>query len=130
VSYKIDRENGTVTVLTEFLDTHETAREVRYVRRGRRLQSWSERYDFTSDNELKAGERFVGLWKYREIVMWDDTFSPYTEHKIGRIETPEEYRARRRWEGDQYRVGSSRSPMDSAARVTEGFSPMADYWNK
>ncbi len=117
-----------VTVLVEFLDVNETARETRYMRRGRRLSQWEARYDFTV--ERPEGEQWVGLWKYTEVVMWDDTFKPYIEHKLGKIETPAEYYARRRWEGDQYRVGSHKSPMDSAQRVSEGYSPMSDYWNK
>lgn len=126
VNYTVSPQS--VTVLVEFLVTNETAREVRFVRRGRRLMVWKARYDFV--NPVPSDATAIGSWEYREIVMWDDTFKPYVEHKIGRIESPAEYRARRAWEGDQYRVGSSRSPMDSAYRVTLGDSPMTDYWNK
>jgi len=123
---KYDIKSGErVTVLVEFLTTTETAREVRYTRRGKRLMSWEARYDYT---DIPEGE--LTNWKYSEVVMWDDTFEPYVENKIGRIESPAEYAERRRWEGEQYRVGSPRSPMDSAHRVTLGHTPMADYWNK
>lgn len=127
VKYNIEPHTK-ISVLTEFLVTTETNREVRFTRRGKRLAVWEARWDFTEPRE--PGELF--MWKYSEVVMWDDTFEPYTEHKIGRIETPEEYRARRIWEGEQYRVGSAKSPMDSAYRVTLGHTTdaMTNYWNK
>lgn len=122
-----------VTVLVEFLVTNETTREVRFMRRGRRLMVWEASPDGkVGRSGLVADDGDWMQWKYSEIVMWDDTFKPYIEHKIGRIETPAEYRDRRRWEGDQYRVGSSRTPMDSAYRVTLGHTTdaMTDYWNR
>jgi hypothetical protein len=122
--------DNAVTALIEFLVTNETAREVRYMRRGRRLMSWTRVVGDDLYADFGARQIVDGRWEYREIVMWDDTFKPYVENKIGRIETPAEYHARRRWEGEQYRVGSNRSPMDSAHRVTLGASPMEDYWNK
>ena len=120
-----------VTAVVDFITTTETAREVRYTRRGTRLMVWQATPDGKigrSDIVAESGDWMQ--WEYSDIVVWDDTFKPYTEIKFGRIETPAEYYARRRWEGDQYRVGSNHSPMDSAQRVAEGYSPMSDYWNK
>jgi hypothetical protein len=131
VKYTISDE--TVTVLVTFVVTNETNREVRYMRRGNRLMQWKLTTDGTgvgSKLVFPDGKPVIARWKYTEVVLWDDAFEPYIENKIGRSETPAEYHARRRWEGEQYRVGSSRSPMDSASRVTEGYSPMEDYWNK
>lgn len=111
-------DDASVRVQVTVYDTTETAREIRFRRRGIRLMSWT-------------GVRPNGTFeKYDEFTSWDDDFVPYVERRYGRTETPDERRARRDWEGMQYRVGTAKSPMDSAGRVLDGDSPMFDYWMK
>lgn len=113
-SYAID--TNVVTVTLTVYATRESVRETRFVKKGTRMMAWT-RADETS------------RWQYQEFTVWDTDFVPFTQHQIGKIESPAEYRARRQWEGDVYRPGSDRSPMDSAARAVE-YSPMTNYWNK
>lgn len=70
-----------------------------------------------------------GHWIREEMTVWDEDFTPYALHQVGRIETPAEYRDRREWEAMQYRVGSASNPMDNAERSSDPtYSPMHDYW--
>lgn len=127
VGYSITDE--TIAVTIEFYLTSETTRELRFTKKGTRMMVWTAAYDLTGDTSHILFGRGGRFWTYQEMVAFDPTFVPYIEHKIGRIESPAEYAERRRWEGEQYRVGSHKSPMDSAQRVCDGPSPMADYWN-
>lgn len=97
----------------------ETRRETRYVGAVIRMMIFS-RPEFD----------YCAPWSYEKIEVPDPDFVPYTDHMMGRIESPAEYAERRRWEGDQYRVGVSRFPMDSAARAAQGYSPMESDWLK
>lgn len=86
--------------------------------RGTRIMSWER--DETGNLSLTSS-----------MTMWDEDFVPYSDHKIGRVETPAEYHARRDWEGMQHRVGTHKSPMDNAERSADpSYSPMHDYWMK
>jgi hypothetical protein len=108
-----------VTVNLTVFEVEETVREDRFKRKGMRLLEW------TSSPDSLFG------WKYQTITLWDESFVPYAEHKVGRIESVKEYMDRRKWEGEVYRPGSERSPMDSAYRVTLGHTTtqMERYWN-
>ena len=117
VSYTISDEKVAVTL--EIYKVAETKRELRFLKKGLRLMHWS------------PSEYAVFGWKYQSMTVWDDDFTPYTELLVGKVETPAEYHERRRWEADCYRVGSHRTPLDNAARVTEGYTTeaMTKYWN-
>lgn len=116
---KLEITDESVTVVLDIYEVRETVRETRFIKHGVRLLNW------TSSSDSYFG------WKYTTMTAWDDDFKPFTEHKVGRIETPAEYMERRRWEGEVYRPGSDRSPMDSAYRVTLGHTTdaMTNYWN-
>jgi hypothetical protein len=122
-----------LSVTLDVYEVTETVRELRFVRHGKRMMIWTDvsdevHADPTAEYDVKGVTgRF---YKCMSMTLWDDDFVPFIEHRVGKIETPAEYAARRRWEGEQYRVGTSRNPMDSASRVTEGYSPMSDYWNR
>jgi hypothetical protein len=121
------------SVTLDVYEVAETVRELRFVKHGTRMMIWTEIYDFTDHTnapDVYARDGSMRAYKCTSMTLWDDDFVPFTEHRVGRIETPAEYAARRKWEGEQYRVGSDKSPMDSAYRVTLGDSPMADYWMK
>src|SRR4051812_11870735 len=98
-----------VAVSLEIFEVKETNREDKFTKKGIRLLNW------TKNLSARNG------WDYSIMTVWDEDFEPYSELKIGKIESPAEYIARREWEGMQYRVGTSHSPMDSASRVTEGY---------
>jgi len=108
--------DSTVSVWVQTHQYVETSREIRYNKRGTRLTVWT----------LHANGRVTK----DSFTAWDDTFVPFIEARFGRGETHKEYTDRRAWEGMQYRVGSRHSPMDSAQRASEGYSPMEDYWNR
>ena len=106
-----------ITVTVRVITVVDTVRETRYTGAVLRMQAWTRG---AADGRLA----------YQKFEVADDTFVPWTDHKLGKIETPVEYHDRRRWEGMQYRVGTESSPMDSAQRAAEGFSPMQQYWMK
>lgn len=111
-------EPGSVRVSVTVYETTQTAREIRFRRRGSRLMAWT-------------GVRPNGTFKkYDEFTVWDDDFTPYVERRFGRTETPEQTRERRDWEGMQYRVGTPKSPMDNAIVSADPSMPMFDYWMK
>jgi hypothetical protein len=124
-----------VSVTLQVLEVKETVRETRYLRRGVKMMIWTcvtgevNAYDAHYDVISGWGD----YWTFQSIVSWESDFTPYTEHKIGRIETPAEYAERRRWEGMQYRVGTSRSPMDNAevaACESDTTPAMYRHWMK
>jgi hypothetical protein len=114
-------EDEKVGVVLTIFEVTETKRELRFRKRGTRLMHWT--LDCTG--EYESG------WKYDSLTFWHDDFTPYTELVLGRVETPKEYYERRVWEGNVYRPGSDKTPLDSAARVTEGYTTesMTKYWN-
>lgn len=117
ISYQI--LDGMVLVALTVHRYTETVRETKLTHRGTRMIKFTESKDFP------------GIWEREESTMWDEDFTPYALHQVGRIETPAEYHARRRWEGMQYRVGSPSNPMDNAERSSDPtYSPMHDYWMK
>lgn len=92
--------------------------------RGTQLIVW------TPDRDGTYTDLFGGTWKVDSVTLWDDTFEPVEIHQIGRIETPAEYHARRRWEAQTYRVGTDKSPMDNADVSADPKMPMYNYWMK
>lgn len=123
--------DDTVSVTLKIYSVRETAREIRYEKSGLRMMVWKLCYDPADE---MPGYRLTPdeCWWFRSFTVWDDPedFTPFTERRFGHSLTPDEYTERREWEGMQYRVGTAKTPMDSAGRVTEGYSPMADYWNR
>jgi hypothetical protein len=124
--------DDTVTVTLKIYSVRETAREIRYEKSGLRMMVWKLAFD--PETETMPGYRLTPdeCWWFKSMTVWDDPedFTPWTEHRLGHVLTPEEYTERREWEGMQYRVGTAKTPMDSAGRVVDGPSPMSDYWNR
>ena len=112
--------SNTVSVTLDVFKVEETTRESRFVGRGTRMLVW------------ELDDTFANGWKYTCMTLWDDNFEPVAVNKIGRIESPAEYHARRDWEAMQYRVGNDKSPMDNAARTAEGLTTdaMTNHWNR
>lgn len=107
--------DNSITVQSDVYETTEGVREIRFSRHGMRLEAWT-RPDAHSP------------WKYDCITAWDEDFTPFYERRVGHSQTLAEYRARREWEGMQYRVGTAKSPMDNADRSSDPSAPMHDYW--
>lgn len=62
----------------------------------------------------------------------DDTFTPHAVHEAANQHRDErEQRERRTFEGDCYRPGASRFPMDNAQRTSEGYTTerMTKHWS-
>lgn len=62
----------------------------------------------------------------------DATFRPHAVHEgPGQVRDEHEQRTRRIYEGDCYRPGASRAPMDNAARTAEGYTTerMQKHWS-
>lgn len=85
---------------------------------------------------LKQGVRLVSYSretgeKIGEMISWDEVKPNVQIANFGRVETPEETRARREWEADAYRVGSTKNPLDNAARTADQFAhpTMTKYWS-
>ena len=115
VSYQI--MDGMVMVALTVHRYTETVRETKLTHRGTRMITFTE------------STVIPGWWDRQEMTLWDEDFTPYALHQVGRIETPKEYRERRDWEAMQYRVGTSSNPMDNAERSSDPtYSPMHDYW--
>lgn len=98
----------------------EMSRQTRYEKRGVKLLKFT-----------KVGSGYVLIGDPDDIfIMWDDNFVPTVEVPWGSFATPEQKLAKREWEADAYRVGSSRSPMDNAARTSEGHTTpaMERHW--
>lgn len=112
--------SDTIMVTFDIYEVVETIRESRFVKHGMRIVS------FTADETGHRG------FTTKSITVWDDDedFSPFTINKIGRIETPQEYAARRDWEAMQYRVGTLNNPLDNADRTAEGHTTasMQKHW--
>lgn len=131
--------NGTDTRLSITLDVYEvteSVRELRFVRHGKRMMIWTDQTTPVFHGEpveAPIKTEYGTYFSYMGIDLWDDDFVPFTEHRVGKIETPAEYRARRDWEAMQYRVGTPRSPMDNAevsACESDTTPAMYRHWNR
>lgn len=76
--------------------------------------------------------RDAGVWSRTDrFEAADEAFRPHAVHESGRAHRDEiEQAARRTFEGDCHRPGTSKSPMDSAERTSEGYTTdkMARHW--
>lgn len=84
------------------------AREIRFTARGTKMIVWD-----------RDATQWTG-WKRTEMVLWEDDYQPETIIKFGRSNTPAEVAARRQFEKDCFRPGTSRNPLDNYERVIAG----------
>lgn len=115
---KVRLDEIAAAILIETFSCKETAREVNFNARNLKLIS------FTREGETQ-------YWiKTGELVTPDDAFIPYTFVKYGKSVSPREYNAKRQWERETYRPGTSRNPLDNYQRVLAGPSTpeMERYW--
>jgi hypothetical protein len=111
-------EEERVAILFTKYEAQVMARETRYA---------------SADKVLHTYTRADGMWSRSDVfTVPDDTFTPHVVHESAGVHRDEHEQMRRRtFEGDCYRPGTSKAPMDNAARTAEGYTTlkMEKHWS-